>query len=75
MPFFLRHLHAAVSFDAAHAWSTVFHLSDVKTGAGASLSSDLFLGHALPLTATAGFAHGFAERGETLGYFRFGLAF
>ena len=75
MPFFMRHLHAAISFDAAHAWSTAFRMSDVKTGAGASLSSDLFLGHALPLTVTAGAAHGFAEQGETLAYFRFGLAF
>jgi hypothetical protein len=75
MPFFLRHLHAEVFFDAAQTWNTAFRMRDVKKAAGASLGSDLFVGHALPLTATAGVARGFDEDGDTIRYFRFGLAF
>ena len=74
-PVFLRHLHAAVFFDAAHAWSGDFALSEVKTGAGLALGADLNLGHAVPFTATVGVAQGFAAKGETRAYFLAGLAF
>jgi hypothetical protein len=75
LPFFLRHLHATVFADAAHAWTGPFDRRDVKTAVGAALGADLYLSHALPLTVSAGAAHGFAEGGGTRGYLRFGLAF
>jgi len=74
-PFFVRHLHAAAFFDAAHAWSRDFRLGDVKTGAGIALGGDLTVGHVVPVTATVGLARGFAERGETRFYFRTSLSF
>lgn len=74
-PFFVRHLHAAVFADAAHAWSGAFALRDVKTSVGGALGIDLHLGHAVPLTMTAGLGRGLAEKGETRFYVRAGLAF
>jgi hypothetical protein len=75
LPVFLRHVHASVFADAAHAWTGAFRFEDVKTSAGAALGTDITLAHGLPLTMTGGVAHGFAERGGTRGYFRFGLSF
>jgi outer membrane protein assembly factor BamA len=75
LPAFVRHLHLTLFADAAHAWSSGFRLEDVKTAAGAALGVDVSLAHALPFTATAGAARGFAERGDTQLYFRLGLAF
>jgi Tol biopolymer transport system component len=75
LPAFVRSLHASVFADAGHAWSDAFRLRDVKTSAGAALGADVYLAHALPFTAMAGVARGFAERGETQLYFRLGLAF
>ncbi len=81
LPFFLRHLHAAVFGDAAEAWNGAFRLADLKTSVGAALGSDLSLGHGLPLSFTGGVAHGFdrsgpaASAGGTKAYFRAGLAF
>jgi hemolysin activation/secretion protein len=75
LPVFLRHLHASLFADAAHAWSDDFRLKDVKTSVGAALGADIFLGHVLPVTGTIGLARGLAERGDTQVYFRTGLAF
>jgi len=75
LPFFVRHLHAAVFADAAHAWSGGFRLDDVRTAFGAALGADVQVGHGLPLTGTAGIARGLADQGETRFYFRAGLAF
>jgi outer membrane protein assembly factor BamA len=75
LPLFVRHLHAAVFFDAAHAWSGELRLGDVRTGAGAALGTDVFVGHGLPLTFTAGVARGFASGGDTRFYLNTGLAF
>jgi hypothetical protein len=61
--------------DAAPAWSGAFVLADVKTAAGGAVGGDLVIGHALPLTTTAGVAYGFARGGETRFYFRTGLSF
>ena len=55
-PVFLRTVHAAVFFDAAHAWDARFDLSDVRRSAGAELSFDIVLGGALPLTLSTGAA-------------------
>jgi hypothetical protein len=74
-PLFLRHLHASLFADAAHAWRGAFRLNEVKTSAGAGLGADLNVGHAIPLTWTASFARGFAGGGETRFYLRVGLAF
>jgi hypothetical protein len=74
-PVFLRHVHAALFADAAHAWSGDFHVEDVKTSAGAVLGADTIVGHGLPLTGTLGIARGFANGGETQVYFQLGLAF
>jgi hypothetical protein len=75
LPVFVRHLHGTVFADAAHTWNADFRWGDLKTAAGAALGADVFLGHALPLTLTAGVARGFADGGETRAYFRAGLAF
>jgi len=75
LPVFVRHLHASAFVDAAHAWSTGFEWRDVKTAAGGALGADLVVGHAIPLTFTAGLAQGFASAGETRFYFRTGLSF
>ena len=75
LPAFVRHLHLTLFADAGHAWSDRFRLGDVKSAAGAALGADVFLAHALPFTASAGAARGFAERGDTQFYFRLGLAF
>jgi outer membrane protein assembly factor BamA len=75
LPVFVRHLHGTVFADAGQAWSGDFRWSDVKTAAGAALGADVFVGHGLPLTLSAGVARGFADRGETRAYFRAGLAF
>jgi hypothetical protein len=75
LPVFVRHLHAAVFADAAHAWTEPIHWRDVNTSAGAALGADVFLGHALPVTGTVGVARGFAAEGDTRAYFRVGLAF
>ena len=39
LPLFLRHFRGSVFFDAAHAWSGPFELSDVKTAAGVASAS------------------------------------
>ncbi|OFW03504.1 MAG: hypothetical protein A3H96_19865 [Acidobacteria bacterium RIFCSPLOWO2_02_FULL_67_36] len=55
-PFFLRSVHGAVFADAGSAWETVFRRSEVKKALGVELSMDTIVGHALPLTFTAGMA-------------------
>jgi hypothetical protein len=75
LPLFVRHLHASVFADVAHAWTQQFRLGDVRTGAGVALGADVFVGHGLPLTTTAGVARGFATGGETRFYLLAGLAF
>lgn len=75
LPVFLRHLHATAFFDAAQAWSGDFDLARTKRGVGAALGADFFMGHALPITASAGVAYGLDQAGDTRGYFRLGLAF
>lgn len=55
-PFFVRSIHGAVFADAGSAWKTTLRRSDVKTAFGAELSMDGVVGHALPLTFTAGLA-------------------
>jgi hypothetical protein len=75
LPLFVRHLHAAVFADAAHAWTGSFRLGDVRTGAGLALGTDVYLGHGLPLTGTVGVARGFGDGGDTRVYLTAGLAF
>ncbi|HET8647138.1 MAG TPA: hypothetical protein VFO85_16695, partial [Vicinamibacteria bacterium] len=75
VPVFVRHLHAAAFVDAGHAWSGALRLRDLKTGVGAALGADVYVGHGLPVTATLGLARGLAGGGETQVYFRTGLSF
>ena len=75
LPVFLRHMHGAVFADVGHAWTGEFTMGDVKTGLGAALGADTYLGHALPFTGVLGVARGLAVGGETKVYFRVGLAF
>lgn len=74
-PAFVRHLHAAVFADAAHAWTDRLRWRDVKTAAGFALGADVYLAHALPFTGTVGVAQGFSREGDTTFYVRAGLAF
>jgi hypothetical protein len=79
LPFFIRAFHLTAFADAGNAWSGDW--DGLKTAAGGALGADLVVGHALPLTVTAGVGHGFARRGDprqggdTRFYFRTGLAF
>ena len=75
LPVFLRHLHAAAFFDAAHAWSGPLDLGEIKVGAGAALGMDLSGGPGLGFTFTTGIAHGFSDARGARVYFRTGLAF
>jgi Tol biopolymer transport system component len=75
LPVFLRNLHAAAFFDAAHAWTGEFRMEDVSTAAGIALATDTYIGYRLPFTAEVGVGHGFNEKGETRFYFRFDLTF
>jgi hypothetical protein len=75
LPLFVRHVHATLLADAAHAWSDTFALRDVKTSVGAALGADVFVGNGLPVTATLGLARGLSTRGETQLYLRTGLSF
>jgi Tol biopolymer transport system component len=74
-PLFLRHFRGSVFFDAANAWSGRFELSELKTAAGMAIGLDSAIGFVLPLRAELSLAHGFAERGDTRVYFKFGFAF
>jgi outer membrane protein assembly factor BamA len=75
LPLFLRHLHAAVFADAAHAWSGALDLGEARVGAGAAVGMDLAVGPGLAFTLTAGVAHGFSDTRSARPYFRTGLAF
>jgi len=74
-PVFLRHLHAATFVDTGAAWSGSFEGDDLKTGAGVVLGGDFVLAHAVPVTLTLGYGHGFNGGGEDQVYFRAGLSF
>jgi hypothetical protein len=56
LPLFIRRFHAAVFADGAHAWRRTFQVSDARASAGVELSTDIVLGHYLPLTVTGGVA-------------------
>ncbi len=56
LPLFVRQVHAAAFADAAHAWTRAFRAADVRASVGIELSSDVVLGHYLPLTITGGVA-------------------
>lgn len=75
LPFFLRHLHAAVFADAAHAWTGALRLGEARVGAGAAVGIDLAAGPGLGFTLTAGVGHGFSDTRSVRPYFRTGLAF
>jgi hypothetical protein len=75
LPMFLRHLHAAVFADAAHAWSGSLDLGEARVGAGGALGIDLAAGPGLSFTFTAGLAHGFSDSRSVRPYFRTGLSF
>ena len=78
LPVFIRQIHAAVFADGAHAWTRRFRLADARASTGVELSSDLVLGHYLPMTVTGGVA---ARRDPThaqqgaAAFFRIGYAF
>lgn len=75
LPAFVRHLHGAVFVDVGQAWTGEFTGCRMKTGVGAALGADTFMGHVLPVTGMVGLARGLSEKGETRLYFRLGLAF
>jgi hypothetical protein len=75
LPVFLRHLHAAMFADAAHAWSGALRLGDARVGVGAALGIDLSLGPGLAFTLTGGVAHGFSDTRSARPYFRTSLAY
>lgn len=78
-PFFLHSLHGAVVADAGHVWTNAFDRKDVKTSFGVELAANVVLGHALPVTLTAGAARGHdgsgSARAAATVYGRVGYAF
>jgi hypothetical protein len=56
LPVFLRQVHGAVFVDAANAWISRFRAEDTRISAGVELSSDVVIGHYVPLTLAAGIA-------------------
>lgn len=78
LPLFLRQFHAAAFVDTAHAWRDSFRLGDTHASAGLEVSSDIVVGHYLPLTVTGGVAlrrdptH---RREGAAGFWRIGYAF
>lgn len=64
LPVFLRHTHAAAFVDSAVTWGgdgksspARFAWGNTRVSAGVQLGLDLFLFHALPVTAAVGYAH------------------
>lgn len=77
-PFFLRNLHAAAFVDAGAAWDGRLAEGDIRRSYGFELSLDVFLGYALPVTATAGIARPHDPSGlapTATAYVRIGRAF
>jgi outer membrane protein assembly factor BamA len=75
VPLFVRHVHGAAFFDAAHAWTGRLQLDEARTAVGAALGADVIVGHNLPLTVTGGVAFPLRYGASARGYFRVGLAF
>jgi hypothetical protein len=78
LPVFVRQFHAALFADAAHAWRETFRTAEVRTSTGAELSSDIVLGHYLPLTITGGIAlrrDPSRVQSGAAGFWRIGYAF
>lgn len=81
LPFFVRSFHLAAFADTGHAWSGAFRWDDLRTSVGGAVGADLVVGHALPLTLTAGVARGLTRSddprtdGDTRFYLRTGLSF
>ncbi len=77
-PIFVRQFHAAAFVDAAHVWTKTFAAADVRVSTGFELSSDVVLGHYLPLTLSAGVASrrdpSHSQSGMTA-FWRIGYAF
>jgi hypothetical protein len=73
-PAFARVVHGALFLDAGHAWDETFRRSDVRVAVGLELSLDTVVGHALPLTFTAGAAWVSHDRG-VVAFGRIGRAF
>lgn len=77
-PFFVRNLHAAAFVDIGAAWEGQLAEGDIRRSYGFEISLDVFLGYALPLTATAGVARPHDPSGlapGTTAYVRIGRAF
>jgi len=78
LPVFVRQVHAAVFADAAHAWTRTFRAADARASAGIEMSSDVVLGHYLPLTIAGGVAFRRDPsrlKGGTAAFWRIGYAF
>jgi hypothetical protein len=77
LPFFLRHVHAAVFLDAVALArdDRRFSFAQTRVAAGGQVGVDLFLGHRIPLTVNAGIARGLTLDGLTRAYVRFGSSF
>jgi hypothetical protein len=78
LPFFVRHLHAAVFVDGGQAWNTAFDPGDARLSVGAELSMDAVLGFTLPITLTTGAAwrhDGASVARGIVGFTRIGRAF
>jgi hypothetical protein len=53
-PIFIQSVHGALFVDAGNAWTGSFRRADIRSSIGAELSTDIVLGHYLPLTLAGG---------------------
>ena len=74
-PFFLRHLHATASVDAAVISEQSFHLNAARVGLSFGLGADMFVGHRIPLTVQGGVGRGLTRDGATVPWFSIGFPF
>lgn len=74
LPFFVRRLHAAATFDCGLAADRL-RLADFRPSAGAELRADLVLGYAVGVGVRLGYARGFGTGGIHEVFFGLGSGF
>lgn len=74
-PFFIRHLHASLSLDAAAVSVPRLDLHRPFVGVSAGIGANLLLGHRFPVTITAGLGRGLTRGGASVPWVSLGFPF
>lgn len=74
-PFFVRHLHATLSLDAAAVSTRAPNLARARVGASVALGGNILLGHRIPVTIQAGLGRGLNRDGATVPWVSLGFPF